>query len=153
MRKGEIACNKQFLLSSQCFLPYWALIFHFKCTLKCRLQFVSIWNQSKILLSGNRLKSSKKPYKDQKGQFCYCPWLDNFRWWDRNKKNLSKALSKGENIIYLFIIFTAQSQPLITLRKKPFKNNVEKKQILGPYSPTILKNILCLCLQDLQIWM
>ena len=23
----------------------------------------------------------------------------------------------------------------------------------GPYSPTILKNILCLCLQDLQIWM
>ena len=27
------------------------------------------------------------------------------------------------------------------------------KQALGPYSPTILKNILCLCLQDLQIWM
>ena len=23
--------------------------------------------------------------------------------------------------------------------------------VLGPYSPTILKNILCLCLQDLQI--
>ena len=38
--KGEIACNKQFLLFSQCFLPCMALIFHFKCTLKCRLQFV-----------------------------------------------------------------------------------------------------------------
>ena len=36
-------CYKQFLLFSQCFLPYMALIFHFKCTLKCRLQFVSIW--------------------------------------------------------------------------------------------------------------
>ena len=35
VRKGEIA----FL---QCFLPYMVLIFHFKCTLKCRLQFVSI---------------------------------------------------------------------------------------------------------------
>ena len=35
VRKGEIACNKQFLLFSQCFLPYMALIFHFKCTLKC----------------------------------------------------------------------------------------------------------------------
>ena len=26
-RKGEIACNKQFLLFSQCFLPYIALFF------------------------------------------------------------------------------------------------------------------------------
>ena len=26
MRKGEIACNKQFHLFSQCFLPYMALI-------------------------------------------------------------------------------------------------------------------------------
>ena len=42
-RKGEIACDNQFLLFSQCFLPYnMTLIFHFKCTLKCRLQFVSI---------------------------------------------------------------------------------------------------------------
>ena len=30
MRKGEIACSKQFLLFSQCFPPYMALIFHFK---------------------------------------------------------------------------------------------------------------------------
>ena len=39
--KGDIACNKQFLLFSQCFLHlrYVALIFHCKCTLKYRLQF------------------------------------------------------------------------------------------------------------------
>ena len=43
VRKGEIACYKQFLLFSHCFLPYMVLIFYFKCTLKCRLQFVSIW--------------------------------------------------------------------------------------------------------------
>ena len=48
VRKGEIACNKQFLLFSQCFLPYMALIFHFKCTLKCRLQFSSIWTSLKF---------------------------------------------------------------------------------------------------------
>ena len=48
MRKGEIACNKQFLLFSQCFLPYMKLIFHFKCTLKCCLQFVSIWASLKF---------------------------------------------------------------------------------------------------------
>ena len=41
-RKGEIACNKQFLLFSQYFLPYMVLIFHFKCTLKFCLQFVPI---------------------------------------------------------------------------------------------------------------
>ena len=48
MRKGEIACYKQFLLFSQCFLLYMVLIFHFKCTLKCRLQFVSIWTGLKF---------------------------------------------------------------------------------------------------------
>ena len=48
MRKGEIASNKQFLLFLQCFLPYMALIFHFKCMLKCRLQFVSIWTSLKF---------------------------------------------------------------------------------------------------------
>ena len=42
VRKGEIACNKQFLLFSQHFQSYTALIFNSKCTLKCRLQFVSI---------------------------------------------------------------------------------------------------------------
>ena len=41
--RGEIACNKQFLLFSQCFLPYMTLIVHFKCTLKCCLQSVSVW--------------------------------------------------------------------------------------------------------------
>ena len=50
VRKGEIASNKQFLLFSQCFLPYMVLIFHFKCTctLKCCLQFVSVWTSLKF---------------------------------------------------------------------------------------------------------
>ena len=47
VRKGEITCINQFLLFSQCFLPYMVLIFHFNCTLKCRLQFVSIWTSLK----------------------------------------------------------------------------------------------------------
>ena len=47
VRKGEIACNKQFLLFSRCFLFNIALTFHFKCTLKC-LQFVSIWTSLKF---------------------------------------------------------------------------------------------------------
>ena len=48
VRKGEIACNKRFLLFSQCFLPYMPLIFHFKHTLKCRLQFVAVWTSLKF---------------------------------------------------------------------------------------------------------
>ena len=57
VRKGEIACNKHFLLFSQCFLPYMVLIFHFKCTLKFRMQFVPVRTSLKIccLLSGNGL--------------------------------------------------------------------------------------------------
>ena len=48
MRKGEIACNKQFLLCSQYFLPYMALSFHFESTFKCHLQSVSIWTGLKF---------------------------------------------------------------------------------------------------------
>ena len=40
--------DKQFLLFSLCFLPYMVLIFHFKCTLNCHLQFVSIWASLKF---------------------------------------------------------------------------------------------------------
>ena len=43
-KKKEIACNKKFLLFSQCFLPYMVLNFH----LKCRLQFASIWTSLKF---------------------------------------------------------------------------------------------------------
>ena len=50
VRKGEIACNKQFPFFSQCFLAYMALIFHFKCNLKCRLQCVSVWNSLKFVV-------------------------------------------------------------------------------------------------------
>ena len=52
VRKGEIACNTMFL-------PYVALIFHFKCTLKCRLQSVLIWTSLKLC----RLPSCKTPVK------------------------------------------------------------------------------------------
>ena len=45
--RKEIASNKQLLLS-QCFLPYMVLIFHYECTFKCRLQFVSIWTSLKL---------------------------------------------------------------------------------------------------------
>ena len=48
MRKREIASNKQFLLFSQCFLPYMAFIFHFELTFKCSMQFLSIWTSLKF---------------------------------------------------------------------------------------------------------
>ena len=40
VRKKEIACNNQYLLFSQCFLPY---IFHLKCTLKCCLHVCNLF--------------------------------------------------------------------------------------------------------------
>ena len=47
MKRGEIAYFKQFLIFSS-FLPYMALIFHLKCTLKCRRRFVSTWTSLKF---------------------------------------------------------------------------------------------------------
>ena len=51
VRKGEITCNMQFLLFSQCFLPYMALIFHFKMLSAICFNL----DQSKTLSSGNGL--------------------------------------------------------------------------------------------------
>ena len=55
VRKGEIACNKQFLLFSQCFLLYMALIFHCKCIFKISSVVCSNLDQCIILSSGNGL--------------------------------------------------------------------------------------------------
>ena len=55
VRKGEIACNKQFLLFSQCFLPYMVLIYHLKIHFKTSSAICFNLDQSKILSSGNGL--------------------------------------------------------------------------------------------------
>ena len=58
MRKGEIACNKQFLIFSQCFPELYIFsaskcgIVHFKMSSAICFKL----DQSKILLSGNGLK-------------------------------------------------------------------------------------------------
>ena len=51
VRKGEIACKKQFLLFLQCFVPYMTLIFHFKMLFK--MLSAICFEPSKILSSGN----------------------------------------------------------------------------------------------------
>ena len=41
--KEKLLVTRNFSFFSQCFLSYMVLIFHFKCTLKWCLHFVSIW--------------------------------------------------------------------------------------------------------------
>ena len=41
--KAEIACNKQFLLFLQCFLPIWRTFCHFYQIWNCHLQTLSVW--------------------------------------------------------------------------------------------------------------
>ena len=65
VRKREIACNKQFHLFSQFFLPYMALIFHFKCTFNpfpnkpwflrvcSRSLLKTLWDKEKLLVTSN----------------------------------------------------------------------------------------------------
>ena len=68
VRKGGIACNEKFLLFSQCFLPYMALIFLFQCTLKCCMQYISIWTSLNFCnwLTQSRLLTTlkKKPFEN-----------------------------------------------------------------------------------------
>ena len=48
VRKGEIARNEQFLLFTQCFLPFWRTFCHFYQTQNCRLQTLSFWRSLKF---------------------------------------------------------------------------------------------------------
>ena len=74
VRKGEIACNKQCLIFSQYFLPYWALTFHFKYFLKCCLQFVSVWTSLRYccMVMGSKVTAfSSFPTMFSKGFFSF----------------------------------------------------------------------------------
>ena len=50
MGKGEIACNKQFLLFPQCFLPVWGTFCHFHQIWNSRLQTHSVWKSLKFVV-------------------------------------------------------------------------------------------------------
>ena len=50
VRKGEIACNEQFLLFPQCFLPFRRTFFHFHQIQNCRLQTLSVWKSLKLVV-------------------------------------------------------------------------------------------------------
>ena len=58
--KGENACYKQFLLFSQCFLPYITRHFHFKMHVKMSSAIRFNLDQSKSLSSGKELKEPQE---------------------------------------------------------------------------------------------
>ena len=107
VRNGEIAFNMQFLLLSQCFLPYLALTFHFKCTLKKLSSVCLNLDQSKICLSGNALTLSNDKVLDS----------TKFKAFADKKINVAKMrisisdrleniVGKGENVgICYFLLF------------------------------------------------
>ena len=47
-RKRRIACDEQFLLFPQCFLPNWRTSFHFHQIWNCRLRTLSAWTSPKF---------------------------------------------------------------------------------------------------------
>ena len=50
MGKGEIACNEQFLLFPQCFLPIWGSLCHLRKIWNCRLHTLSIWKSKNFVV-------------------------------------------------------------------------------------------------------
>ena len=54
--KGEIACNEQFLLFPQCFLPFWKTCCYFHQSWNCRLLSLSVWKSLKSV-AWERVKS------------------------------------------------------------------------------------------------
>ena len=47
--KGEIACDEQFLLYPQYFLPFWRNFCHFHQIQNCHLQTPSVWKSPKFV--------------------------------------------------------------------------------------------------------
>ena len=83
LRKGDIACNKQFLVFSQCFPAYIALIFHFKRTLILSQTTYFRLAQTERVHNFNFKENSRKVSK----------WVEN-------------TVRKGEIVHYeLFLLF------------------------------------------------
>ena len=57
--KGEIACDEQFLLFSQCFLTFSRTFSHVYQISNCRLQTLSVWKGLKFVV-WERVKDKEK---------------------------------------------------------------------------------------------
>ena len=111
VREGEIACNKQFLLFSQCFLPFMAL--HFKMSSAICFNL----NQSKILLSGSKILLSGYGLRNGLIRKSLC--ADALTLYHTIRTfNAPKEAGLGKHC-------------LTTLKKTPFKNIVGKGENAG----------------------
>ena len=83
--KGEIACNKQFLLFPQCLLPIWITFCHFRQIWNCRLQTLSVWKSLK---------------------FVVCKWVKLFTQWQNFGLDQMESIADDKiNVIQNSILF------------------------------------------------
>ena len=68
--KGKIACYKQFLLFSLCFLPVLRTFCHLRQICNCCLQTLSVWKSLKFVVweRVNNLTRQKKPFETIMGK-------------------------------------------------------------------------------------
>ena len=69
--KGEIACQEQFLLFSQCFLPFWITFCQFHKIQNCRLQTLSVWKSLKFFI-WDRVKEKFSCFRHIVFVICKC---------------------------------------------------------------------------------
>ena len=110
--KGEIACNKQFLLFPQCFLPIWNTFYHFHKIWFCRLQTLSVWNSLKFVV-WERVKK-KKQRSSRKGQIIHLGRKNiyisrKWKWWASWDEHLYKGVDRQTgSSFHLYYILAQQ---------------------------------------------
>ena len=165
MRKEETACNKQFLLFSQCFLRYMALIFYIKCSLKCSLQFVSIWTSliccCLVMGYGNNLNTfvggwgrgggtfpqqTKKPDDSREAptQGILNPFPHNDTFWRVWERSLLKTLWEMEKLLIQAILGKGE---IACTSNFSFSHNVFYSIKGRDYHFCYIQFVVCKCFQ------
>ena len=113
--KGEIACNEQFLLFPQCFLPIWKTFFYFHQIQNYRLQTFSFWRVENLPFGKGLILSKREILDSSKLKECAD---DNFNFNENGNKVykcVENTVRKGEIACFKeFLLFSQCFQKTYT---------------------------------------
>ena len=96
--KEKLVITSNFFFSHNVFYPIDDTYFHFKCTLKCRLQFVSIWASLKLcrLVMGKGVLGNLLLTQRNMHQVKFCSFTNSFPTDDDTRSFCGQCRSRSD---------------------------------------------------------
>ena len=119
--KGEIACNGQFLLFPQCFIPVWRTVCHFHQIWNCCLQTLSVWKSLKFVV-WDRVKFVQDRMVSNMSSFTL---FVTFKYWYSFSEDWLNIRSKHNKKLMSYwewlLLLVSETDPCVYFRISPNK--------------------------------